>query len=108
MAVGCSGTMTSAGPHAATDNTAGITSERGGRRNTPPPTANSDVVAGDWGDGAVPVRRSSGRVRIARSGPAVTRKGRMRRAAHRTDAHSASSKISRPGPWPVTLAIDLS
>ncbi len=32
----------------------------------------------------------------------------MRRAAQRTEAHSASSNSSGAGPWPLTLAIGLS
>jgi len=37
----------------------------------------------------------------------VTRNGRIRRAAHRTDAHAASSIRSADGPAPVTLTIGL-
>jgi hypothetical protein len=62
-------------------------------------------VAGEAGAGAVCVRRLDGSRTTARAGDAVTRNGRMRRAAQRTDAHSASSKRSAAGPCPVTLAI---
>ena len=44
----------------------------------------------------------------ARSGEAVTRNGRNRRAAQRTDAHSASSIRPADGPAPVTFTIGLS
>ena len=65
------------------------------------------VVAGDVGPWTGrSCERDAERVPVtARSGDAVTRNGRMRPAAQRTDAHSARSMISALGPAPVTFAI---
>jgi hypothetical protein len=106
--VSCSGATTSVGPRPTAARIVGITSTRGARRSTPPPAAKRSLVAGDAGAGVIPVRRSGGRRTTARCGDAVTRNGRMRRPAHRTEAHSASSNRSAAGPCPVTLAIGFS
>jgi hypothetical protein len=107
-AVPCSGTTTSAGPNATAARIVGITSTRGGSRSTPPAPAKRSRVAGETGDGFMPVRRRWGRVTTARPGEAVTRNGRIRLAAQRIEAHSASPNNSAAGPWPVTLAIGFS
>ena len=107
---GVAGPPARVGPNRTADNNAGITSERGGSRSTPP-RRQQRVVAGDFGPTA-PRTRPSTRAAVRRrraSGDAVTRNGRIRRAAQRTDAHSGEfEQLRREGPAPVTLAIGFS
>ena len=87
--------------NATADSTAGITSARGGSRSTPPPRRRASVESSPATSGHGPAgrERDAGREpTTARSGDAVTRNGRIRPAAQRTDAHSASSMISALGP----------